>query len=81
MSNRDMYHPSHGVHIPPILRSSTRPRGALPLVARPQAVRPHGGHAWWGGHVPYAKDPMVEALVPTVQADHGFLLMVIPTLI
>ena len=37
---RDMYHPSHGVHVPLVQRHSTRPRGAMP-----QATRPRGGCA------------------------------------
>jgi hypothetical protein len=54
VNGRDMYHPSHGVHGPSIQRHAARPRGTFPQVARPQVVRPHGGHARRGvGHVPY----------------------------
>jgi hypothetical protein len=49
---------SHGVHDLPVRRCPSMPRGALPLVARPQAEIPHGGHARWGvGHVPYGQGP------------------------
>jgi hypothetical protein len=35
-----------------------RPRGVLPLAARPQTVIPHGGRARWdAGHVPYGQGP------------------------
>jgi hypothetical protein len=35
-----------------------RPRGALPLSASPQAVRPPDGRAWRGaGRVPYGQGP------------------------
>ena len=35
-----------------------KPRGALPLAARPQAGKPRGGRSWWGaGHVPYGQGP------------------------
>jgi hypothetical protein len=35
-----------------------RPKGVLPLTARPQTVRPHGGCARRGvGRVPYGKGP------------------------
>jgi hypothetical protein len=31
---------------------------SLPLDTKPKAVRPQGGHAWWGaGHVPYGQGP------------------------
>jgi hypothetical protein len=53
-----MNHFSHGVHGLPVQRRSTRPRGDLPLDARPQEVRPRGGHAQRGaGHVPYSEGP------------------------
>jgi hypothetical protein len=49
---------SHGVHDLPIRRRHARPRGALPLAARPQTVRPCGGRAWQSaGHVPYGQGP------------------------
>jgi hypothetical protein len=35
-----MNRPSHGVHDVPIYRHPMRPRGSLPLAARPQAVTP-----------------------------------------
>jgi hypothetical protein len=31
VSSRDMCHPSHGVHDPPIQRGAARPRSVLPL--------------------------------------------------
>jgi hypothetical protein len=40
-----MNHLSHGVHDLPIQRHPVRPRGSLPLAARPEAQRPQGGHA------------------------------------
>jgi hypothetical protein len=43
VNNRGMHRPSQGVHDPSIQRRDTRPRGALPQVARPEEVRPHGG--------------------------------------
>jgi hypothetical protein len=53
-SRGNMNNPSHGVHDHPVQRRPSRPRGALPLTARPQIVRLHGGRAWRGaGHVPY----------------------------
>ena len=45
LKNRDMYHPSHGVHVPPIQRHSAIPRGAMPQGARSQAMRPRDGRA------------------------------------
>jgi hypothetical protein len=58
VSRRDMYHPSHGLHDPPAQGCTARPSGAFPQVARPQAVRLHGGHARRGvGHVPYHQRP------------------------
>jgi hypothetical protein len=44
-SRRNMNCPSHGVHDFLAQRCHVRPRGALPLAARPQAERPHGGRA------------------------------------
>ena len=53
-----MNHPSHGVHAQPIQIRPMRPRGALPLTARPLEERPHGGHALRdGGCVPYGQGP------------------------
>jgi hypothetical protein len=58
LSRKNMDHPSHCVHDPPIQRRPARPRSALPLAARPQAVRPRSGHARRGtGHVPYGQGP------------------------
>ena len=45
LKNRDMYHPSHGVHVPLVQRHSARPRGAMPQGARSQAMRPRDGRA------------------------------------
>jgi len=45
LNNRDMFHPSYGVHVPPVQRHSARPRGAMPQGARPQPTRPRGGRA------------------------------------
>jgi hypothetical protein len=57
-SRKDMNCPSHGVHAHPVQRRHARPRGVLPLVARPQAVRPHGGRARrYAGRVPYGQGP------------------------
>jgi hypothetical protein len=53
-----MNHPSHDVHAKPVQRHPGRPRGVLPLAARPQAVRPHGGHARRDvGRVSYGQGP------------------------
>jgi hypothetical protein len=38
-----MNRPSHGVHAQLVQRRPGRPRGVLPLAARSQAVRLHGG--------------------------------------
>jgi hypothetical protein len=75
-SRRNTNCPSHGVHDFLAQRCIAMPRGALPLAARPQAMR---------SHVPdevlvvchMAKDPVVEALVLTLPTEHGFLLMVV----
>jgi hypothetical protein len=57
-SRKDMNRPSHGVHAQPIQRRHGRPRGVLPLAARPQAVRPRGGRARWdASRVPYGQGP------------------------
>jgi hypothetical protein len=57
-SRRNINCPSHGVHDFPTQRSPMRPRGALPLSASPQAVRPPDGRAWRGaGRVPYGQGP------------------------
>jgi hypothetical protein len=53
----------------------------LTLAARPQGVRPRGGHARRVLVVCHmAKDPVTEALVLTSPADHSFLLVVIASL-
>jgi hypothetical protein len=58
-SRKNMNHPSLGVHAQPIQRRPTRPRGVLLLVARPQVVRPRGGHAQRdAGRVPYGQGPL-----------------------
>jgi hypothetical protein len=44
-SRRNMNRPSHGVHDCPAQRCPVRPRGALPLAARHQVVRPQCGRA------------------------------------
>jgi hypothetical protein len=55
-SRRNMNRPSHEVHDPPVQRRPVRPRGALPLVARPQRERPHCGRARRvAGHEPYGQ--------------------------
>jgi hypothetical protein len=80
-SRKDMNRLSHGVHGLPIQRRPTRPRGALLLAARPQAVRSRGGHArvvLVMCHM--AKAPVVVALVLTSPADRNFLLVVIACL-
>jgi hypothetical protein len=57
-SKENMNHPFHGVHAQLVQIRPMRPRGALPLAARPQAVRPHGGRAPWGaGRVSYGQGP------------------------
>jgi hypothetical protein len=43
LNNQNMYHPPHGVHVPPVQRHSARPKGAMPQGARPQVARPRGG--------------------------------------
>jgi hypothetical protein len=45
LNNRNMCHPPHGVHVPPVQRRSARPRSAMPQGARPQVARPRGGRA------------------------------------
>jgi hypothetical protein len=53
-----MNRPSHGVHAQSVQRRHTRPRCVLPFAARPQAVRPRGGHARRdAGRVPYGQGP------------------------
>ena len=53
-----MNRPSHGVHAQPVQRRPARPRGVLPLAARPQAVIPRGGHARRdAGRVSYGQGP------------------------
>jgi hypothetical protein len=53
-----MNHPSHDVYAQPIQIRPTRPRGALPLTARPLEERPRGGHVLRdGGCVPYGQGP------------------------
>jgi hypothetical protein len=75
-SRRNTNCPSHGVHDFLAQRRTTRPRCALPLAARPQAVRPHvPNEVLVVCHM--AKDPVIEALVLTFPAEHDFLLMVI----
>jgi hypothetical protein len=53
-----MNRPSHGLHARPVQRHPARPRGVLPLAARPQAMRPRSGHARRdAGRVPYGQGP------------------------
>jgi hypothetical protein len=58
-----------------------RPRGVLPLAARPQAVRPHGGCARRdAGRVPYGQGPCDRGFGSYFPVDHNFLLVVIASL-
>jgi hypothetical protein len=58
-----MNHLSHGVHDLPVQRHPARPRGYLPLAARPEAQRPQGGHARQGAsRVPYYQGPHGSSL-------------------
>jgi hypothetical protein len=47
LNNRNMYRPTHGIHVSSVQRRNARLRGSMLQGARPQVVRPRGGR---GGH-------------------------------
>jgi hypothetical protein len=66
LNNRNMYHPPHGIHVPPVQRRNARLRGAMPQGARPQLARPRGGRARCGsGHEQYGFGPHGGGFNPT----------------